>query len=83
MSNDPTESTATETAEGKAAEQSEESLLTQLRNWQPADVLLMPEGIDADTLSQRSGWISDICKTHGYRFCPRLHVLLYGNKRGT
>jgi 7-carboxy-7-deazaguanine synthase len=43
----------------------------------------MPEGIDRETLDERSAWISDICKQEGFRFCPRLHVLLYGNRRGT
>jgi len=58
-------------------------LLAQLKHWQPADVLLMPEGIDVTTLGSRAGWISDVCKQTGFRFCPRLHVLLYGNTRGT
>ncbi len=49
----------------------------------PADrVVLMPEGTDAATLGQRSGWLSEACKREGYRFSPRLHVLLYGNRRG-
>ena len=47
------------------------------------DVLLMPEGIDAATLQARAGWIADVCKRTGYRYCPRLHVELYGNTRGT
>ena len=54
-----------------------------LRGWSPADVLLMPEGIDQQTLSDRAVWIADVCKQTGFRFCPRLHVMLYGNKRGT
>ncbi len=58
-------------------------LLAQLKNWQPIDVLLMPEGTDPATLDSRAGWIADICKETGFRFCPRLHVLLYGNTRGT
>jgi 7-carboxy-7-deazaguanine synthase len=50
----------------------------------PADkVVLMPEGISADVLNQRGAWIAELCKEHGYRFSPRLHVHLYGNKRGT
>jgi 7-carboxy-7-deazaguanine synthase len=60
-----------------------DSLLRQLTCWQPSDVLLMPEGIDADTLASRAGWISEICKRTGYRFCPRLHIALYGNQRAT
>jgi 7-carboxy-7-deazaguanine synthase len=60
-----------------------EGVLKKLQDWSPADVLLMPEGTDANTLDSRAGWIGEICKSKGYRFCPRLHVHLYGNKRGT
>jgi 7-carboxy-7-deazaguanine synthase len=57
-------------------------ILRKLQGWEPSDVLLMPEGIDADTLRGRSGWIAEICKSTGFRFCPRLHIELYGNVRG-
>jgi 7-carboxy-7-deazaguanine synthase len=43
----------------------------------------MPEGIDAATLDSRAGWIAEVCKRTGCRYCPRLHETLYGNKRGT
>lgn len=46
-------------------------------------VVLMPEGISAEVLNERGAWIAELCKDHGYRFSPRLHVHLYGNKRGT
>lgn len=58
-------------------------LLDQLTGWTPADILLMPEGIDSATLNERAGWLSNLCKQTGFRFCPRLHVQLYGNRRGT
>jgi 7-carboxy-7-deazaguanine synthase len=58
-------------------------ILDQLRGWNSSDVLLMPEGIDAQALNERAGWVSEICKREGFRFCPRLHVQLYGNRRGT
>ena len=48
----------------------------------PEKVILMPEGISAEVLSERGAWIAELCKTHGYRFGPRLHVYLYGNRRG-
>lgn len=48
----------------------------------PENVLLMPEGVDHNTLEMRSGLISEACKLHGYRYCPRLHVDLYQNRRG-
>lgn len=60
-----------------------ERVLGKLRGWTPADVLLMPEGTDAATLEERSLWLADVCKATGYRLCPRLHVYLYGNTRGT
>ena len=49
----------------------------------PAEkVVLMPEGISPDVLSARGVWVAEICKQYGYRFSPRLHVYLYGNRRG-
>jgi 7-carboxy-7-deazaguanine synthase len=45
-------------------------------------VILMPEGTDRDRLRERSLWLAEICKDEGFRFSPRLHVELYGNKRG-
>ena len=46
-------------------------------------VLLMPEGVDTQTLASRSPWLVDICKREGFRFCPRLQIELFGHKRGT
>ena len=60
-----------------------QQMLGQIKGWQPEDVLLMPEGIDQGTLDSRGGWLAELCKKTGYRFCPRLHVALYGNRRGT
>jgi 7-carboxy-7-deazaguanine synthase len=45
-------------------------------------VLMMPEGVDAGVLGQRAEWLVDVCKAEGWRFCPRLHVMIYGNRRG-
>jgi 7-carboxy-7-deazaguanine synthase len=48
----------------------------------PENVILMPEGITRETLDERGAWIAEICKDRGFRFSPRLHIHLYGNKRG-
>ena len=45
-------------------------------------VLLMAEGTDAATLAQRGRWLADIAKEEGFRMTPRLHIELWGNKRG-
>ncbi|MEP6717472.1 MAG: 7-carboxy-7-deazaguanine synthase QueE, partial [Terriglobia bacterium] len=50
---------------------------------EPQKVILMAEGTSEATLNERGLWIAEICKTYGYRFSPRLHVHLYGNRRGT
>jgi len=48
----------------------------------PTRVILMAEGVDREVLRERSVWLAEICKTEGFRFSPRLHVELYGNRRG-
>ncbi len=48
----------------------------------PESVMLMPEGISPELLRERSIWIVEQAKQFGYRFTPRLHVDLYGNRRG-
>ncbi|MBZ2183484.1 MAG: 7-carboxy-7-deazaguanine synthase QueE [Bryobacter sp.] len=45
-------------------------------------VLLMPEGRAAAALQEKSLWIAELCKEKGYRYSPRLHVLLWGDRRG-
>lgn len=46
-------------------------------------VVLMPEGIDAAALQERGRWLAEAAKREGYRFTPRLHIELWGNRRGT
>lgn len=60
-----------------------EEILRHVRGWTAYDVLLMPEGIDAEKLDARGGWVVEVCKRTGFRYCPRLHVALFGNRRGT
>jgi 7-carboxy-7-deazaguanine synthase len=33
-------------------------------------------------LRERGLWLAEICKESGYRFSPRLHVDLWGDRRG-
>jgi len=48
----------------------------------PERVLLMPQGVTAEELRERSLWLVDLCRETGFRYCPRLHIFLYGNRRG-
>ena len=45
-------------------------------------VLLMPEARTLDTMRQRAVWLPELCKARGYRYAHRLHIELWGNKRG-
>ena len=46
-------------------------------------VILMSEGRTAPVLQERGEWLSQVCIEEGFRFSPRLHILLWGDKRGT
>jgi organic radical activating enzyme len=45
-------------------------------------ILLMPEGRTAAELDKTAPWLAEICRDQGYRFCDRLHVRLWGDRRG-
>jgi 7-cyano-7-deazaguanosine (preQ0) biosynthesis protein QueE len=48
----------------------------------PGRVVLMPEGRAAAELTARSPWLAETCTQRGYRFSTRLHILIWGDKRG-
>ncbi len=56
-------------------------LVSELRA-ERSRVILMPEGTDASTLRERAVWLAELSKREGFRFSPRLHIDLYGNRRG-
>ena len=45
-------------------------------------VFLMPQAIQKETLHQKRGWLIEQCKILGVRYTDRLHVEVYGDKRG-
>lgn len=46
-------------------------------------VLLMPEATSLERMRERAAWLGELCKARGYRYAHRLHIELYGNRRGT
>jgi len=48
----------------------------------PERVVLMPEGTSAAVLNERGQWLAEACAREGYRFSTRLHILLWGDRRG-
>lgn len=45
-------------------------------------VWIMPEGISLDTTMAKSYWLIEKCIEFGFNFTPRLHIMIWGNKRG-
>jgi 7-carboxy-7-deazaguanine synthase len=61
-----------------------EDLISQIPIPIPAHkIQLMPEGTSVASLRDKTDFIVGLCKDRGYRFSNRLHVELFGNKRGT
>jgi 7-carboxy-7-deazaguanine synthase len=60
-----------------------EELLSQLPGVDRERVLLMPQGVTREELERRGPGVAAACQSHGFRFCPRLHIDLFGNRRGT
>jgi 7-carboxy-7-deazaguanine synthase len=59
-----------------------QALLDQLTGWNDADILLMPEGVTPPSHEMKQ-WLAAECIARGWRYCPRLHIELFGNQRGT
>ncbi len=59
-----------------------EAVLDRLTGWVAADVQLMPEGTSVPEPT-RVAWVVEACLARGWRYCHRLHVELFGDRRGT
>ena len=45
-------------------------------------VMLMPEGLTDDQVLAHAPLVVETCKAHGFRMSPRLHIWLWGARRG-
>lgn len=45
-------------------------------------ILLMPEGRTSEELDRVAPWLAEVCREGAMRFSDRLHIRLWGNKRG-
>ena len=57
-------------------------LLDRLVGWSPSDVLLMPLGVTPAAMARVVPSALEQCLRHGWRFCDRLHISLFGNREG-
>jgi len=47
-----------------------------------SNVFLMPEGTTRESQRNKAFTIAEICKEFGYNYCPRVHIEIWGPKRG-
>lgn len=59
-----------------------EGLLAGLRGVDRGRVLLMPQGRTREELADRGRMVAELCKSSGFRYCPRVHIELWGDRRG-
>ncbi len=59
-----------------------ESVLAQIRGFKPHDIMLMPEGVSVPS-NESIQWVIDECLRRGWSYCPRIHIQLFGDTRGT
>jgi len=60
-----------------------QEVIEQTGNIDPQMVMLMPQAATRDELSSKSPMVAEICKSAGFVFCQRLHILLWDGQRGT
>ena len=59
-----------------------EALLGQLKNVERSRVLIMAQGRTSRELRNKTKWLIELCKEYGVGYAPRLHIELFGNRRG-
>lgn len=57
-------------------------VLSQLKGWRNEDILLMPLGGKDAELKQSEQLTLKTCLENGWRYCPRIHIQLFGDKHG-
>lgn len=48
----------------------------------PAHVVIMPEGMTREAVRDRMAWLAPRCVQAGFRLSPRLHIDIWGARRG-
>jgi len=43
----------------------------------------MPQGTTVRTLDEAESWLRPLTESRGYRYCDRMQIRWFGNRRGT
>jgi 7-carboxy-7-deazaguanine synthase len=66
----------------EAADLAEISALCAHHQIPHSRVILMPEGRTCAQLDRTATWLAETCRDRGFRFSDRLHIRLWGDRRG-
>lgn len=58
-------------------------VIAQLQHVEASRVMLMAQGVKQVELMRKAKWIVECCQRYGFSYTPRLHIELFGNRRGT
>jgi 7-carboxy-7-deazaguanine synthase len=59
------------------------ALLKSMPDLSHSLVWLMPQARTREQLRDKSSWLRELARSHGFNFSSRLHVEMFGNQRGT
>lgn len=59
-----------------------EEVLSHLPNLKPSDVIIMPLGTTTEEIDMSNIYAVPMSVRNGWRYTPRLHIALWGNKEG-
>lgn len=59
-----------------------QEVIEQTGNIDPQMVMLMPQAATRDELLAKSPMVAEICKSAGFAFCQRMHIMLWDEQRG-
>ena len=60
-----------------------ESYLCEFPEIDRANVMLMPQGTEQNSLEEKARWLGPYCEKNGLTFCPRRQIEWFGGTRGT
>ena len=60
-----------------------DELVSDLQIAKKERILLMPQGVTLEELTNRAEWLRPHCEQRGYTFCPRKQIEWFGSVRGT
>jgi 7-carboxy-7-deazaguanine synthase len=59
-----------------------EAYLAEFPQIRRTQVMLMPQGVEAEAMREKTAWLEPYCARHGYHFCPRRQIEWFGAERG-